>query len=219
MSNTYPEESLPPDDDLTEDEPSPRNIDPALAYIILLIVVLIGLRGMAIDVRYTLIWTASALVAILALLVDHIEIARPRATDPIIGVIVGAIVGLPLLIIGASALSTLSSDLFAKTSDTAIFQMLAFTMPLAETLFFRGALQASRGTIVTGIAASVWAIALFFPQINIQTYPFVAVIIGLFFVFVNFLYSYMRGRFGIMSAWACQITINLLLLFVVRFVS
>ena len=63
-------------DDSVEVEPASRAIDPAFAYIILIVVTVIGLRNMAPDVRYTLIWSLMAIVAILALLIDQITIER-----------------------------------------------------------------------------------------------------------------------------------------------
>ena len=68
-------------------------------------------------------------------------------------------------------------------------------------------------------AGGVWSMVLFFPQLNVLKFPFVAAMIGLCFVFVNSVYSYLRHRFGLFSSWTCQITINLLLLFVARFAA
>jgi hypothetical protein len=65
----------------------------------------------------------------------------------------------------------------------------------------------------------VWTIVLFFPQMKIIDLPLLAIVVGICFVFVNFLYSYLRHRFDVFASWTCQITINLLLLFVVRFMG
>ncbi len=99
-----------------------------------------------------------------------------------------------------------------------MFQALVFTMPLAETLFFRGAFQAARGIVFTTFAAGLWSIILFFPQLEVLKFPFVAVVIGLAFLFINFLYSYVRNRFGLFASWTCQIAVNLLVLFAARFI-
>jgi hypothetical protein len=104
-------------------------------------------------------------------------------------------------------------------SQVAVFQALAFTMPMAETLFFRGSLQSARSPIFTGIAAGIWTMALFFPQSDLFRFPLVAVVIGLCFLFINFLYSYLRHRFGLFAAWTCQIAVNLLLLFAARLIG
>jgi hypothetical protein len=46
----------------------------------------------------------------------------------------------------------------------------------------------------------------------------VAVVIGAFFLFANFVYSYLRARFGLFAAWSCQIVLSVALLFAPRFV-
>jgi hypothetical protein len=137
--------------------------------------------------------------------------------DVVIGIGFGILVGLPLLAIGAAQLKLVSLSVFKETSNASIFQMLAFTMPLAEGLYFRAAFQNARGPIFAGIAAGIWELALFFSQFDYLKLPLLAVVLGLAFLFVNALYSYVRQRFGFFASWTCQIVINLLLLFVVRF--
>ena len=216
MTDMIDSEEISPEE-IPEAEPPSRAIDPAFAYIILIVVTVIGLRSMAPDVRYTLIWSLMVIVAILALLVDQVALERPRVSNLLVGVAIGLIVGLPVLLIGGAALKTVSGNIFGESSETSIFQMLAFTMPLAETLFFRAALQSARGQLATSAAASLWTMILFFPQLDIRSFPLVVLIIGIFFVFTSFLYSYLRGRFSLLSSWSAQVTINLLLLFVSRF--
>lgn len=227
----YPADSAPVESapfvetpEIDEDEPS-RTVDPALALIILVAVMLLGFGSLAPDVRYTIVWTILTIVAVVTIISDRINIApkRPQLSDLVAGVVFGSVIGVPLLLIGGAQLNQLSTSLFGAISGAAVFQMMVFTMPLAETLFFRGAMQSGRGLIFTGAAAGVWAILLFFPYLNIRDfifkYPVVTVVIGTSFVLTNFLYSYMRERFGIFTSWTCQITINLLLLFASRFVG
>ena len=66
--------------------------------------------------------------------------------------------------------------------------------------------------------ASIWSIVLFFPALDVVKAPFVAIVIGLAFVFINFLYSYTRNRFGFFASWTCQIMMNLIILFATRYV-
>jgi hypothetical protein len=219
MSDYPPEEQLPAESAIDEIEAPPRNLDPLLIYLILVIVNLVGLRGVSVDARYTVIWTLAAALALLSLLVDRVELPPARTGDLIAGLGIGLVVGVPVMIIGAPALRTLSGSLFSTTSDSSIFQMLVFTMPLAETLLFRAGMQATRGMIATGVAASLWSLLLFFPALAGNTPLFVAIVIGAFFIFISFLYSYIRERSGILGAWACQVTINVLLFFAVRFIG
>ncbi len=218
MADPEPEETQPAPVEYEEEElEAPhRAIDPAFVYIVFVVIALLGLTNVAVDVRYTLIWSLLAVVAMLSITLDHVDIDRIQLRGVLIGLGFGALVGLPFLAVGAPQLQRLSGQIFAKPAESAVFQMLAVTMPLAETLFFRGAFQAARGLIFTSLAAGVWTMILFFPQLDVLRLPLVAIVFGLCFIFVNFLYSYVRERFGLFASWSCQITVNVLLLFVAR---
>ena len=220
------EESPPVEEYEDEDiEPTPRAIDPAFAYIILLILALLGLSNVAPDVRYPLLWSLLTMLGLLAIILDKIPIERPTVRELLIGLGFGVVVGVPLMAVGAVQLQRISLSVFklpdsapGKMPDSAVFQILAFTMPLAETLFFRVAFQSARGLVFASAAGAVWSIALFFPQLEVLKFPFVAFVIGVSFLVANFIYSYVRDRFGLYASWVCQIAVNLLLLFVVRFI-
>ncbi|NJO83201.1 MAG: hypothetical protein HC828_10535 [Blastochloris sp.] len=51
-------------------------------------------------------------------------------------------------------------------------------------------------------------------MIDLGRYPLVAVIIATSLLMMNLLYSYVRARAGMAAAWVCQITVNLVLLFI-----
>jgi hypothetical protein len=214
-----PVEEVPPLEEVEDEEaePAPRAIDPAFAYIILLILALLGLTNLAADVRYTLLWSLLTLVGLLAIILDKVSIEAPNVRNLLIGLGFGAMVGVPLMAVGAPQLQRISLSVFGRLPDSAVFQVLAFTMPLAETLYFRGAFQAARGLIFASAAGAAWSTALFFPQLEVLKFPFVAFVIALSFLIANFVYSYVRERFGLFASWSCQIAVNLLLLFVVRF--
>jgi hypothetical protein len=197
--------------------PHSRPIEPALIYLILLAVMVLGLGGLAPAVRYTALWAVLIVVAIMAMLFDNLEVEIPTAPDMTWGIGYGLILGLPLLVIALPQLKHTSLLLFDQTADTLAFQSLAIIMPTAETLFFRGAMQPTRGLLFTALAGSAWSILMFFPQLHVVEAPLVAVVIGFAFVVLNFLYSYIKRRFGLFASWTCQITITVLLLFVCRF--
>src|SRR5579862_2549556 len=116
-----------PEQDDDESEPIPHAIDPAFFLIIVIVITVLGLRSFAPDVRYVVVWSLLTLIAVLAILVDRIEIVRPQLADLFAGVVIGGIVGLPLLLIGSSILKRVSGDIFGATSDTSVFQILAFS--------------------------------------------------------------------------------------------
>ncbi|HRE46837.1 MAG TPA: hypothetical protein PLD47_03860 [Aggregatilineales bacterium] len=198
------------DDPFAEDVP--LLVDPALAYIVLVILSVLGAGSLAPDVRYTLLWSGIAVVGVWAITADDLPIERPTLRDILVGVAYGLIVALPLLIVGGVQLKRLSLEVFGTGSDAGVVQTLAFVVPMAETLFFRGALQAARGVFVTGAAAGVWSLALFLPVLNVIQYPLVVVVMGVSFLFLGFLYSYLRERIGFFTAWACQVVVSVLLL-------
>jgi hypothetical protein len=208
-----PFEELHADD---EDDERSLPVDPAIIYILAVVVMTLGLSNFAPVVRYTMLWTVLAVVAPLALLADRVEVERPRLRDLMVGVVYGLIVGVPVLLLAGQELQRISLNVFGKADDVTVFQAAFFAMPLAETLFFRGAFQATRGLLFATGAASLWTILMFFPSLNVLEFPFVALVIGIFFVFINFVYSYLRERSGLFSSWTCQVTINVLLLFVSR---
>jgi hypothetical protein len=200
-----------------EVEEKPHPIDPALLFIIFVIVTLLGLTNLAAEVRYTLMWTVLSVLGLAAIVLNRVTIERPDSRSLLTGLGFGALIGVPLMAVGSPQLRDISLRIFGRASDAAVFQMLAFTMPLAETLYFRAAFQDARGLIFAGTAAGIWSLVLFSPQMDVFRFPLVAVVIALCFIFVNYIYSYLRERLGLFGSWICQIAVNLLLLFAVRF--
>ncbi len=199
-------------DAFEDDEERLLTLDPLFIYGIALVVTVLGLGGMPLEARLTLVWTAIAGVGLMAILVDEIEVLRPTVRDLTIGVGYAALVGVPILVIGSSQLGRIAADLFSGMSPTTIFLLLVFAMPTAETLFFRGAFQASRGLIFAAAAAGIWSCLLLLAGLNITAYPLVAIVIGVALLALNFLYSYLAAVYNLFSAWACQIAMNALLL-------
>jgi len=214
LEGEFEDEALDVDEEAHEDRfPT---VDPALSYVVLVIVTILGLYNMAADVRFTIVWSALTVLGAASIAADQLHVDRPSLRDLLVGVGYGALIGVPMMIIAAPALQRLSFDIFGKPGDAFVFQALAFAMPMGETLFFRGAIQQSRGLVVTFLAASLWSLLLFVPSMNVGAYPLVALVIGLSLCFVNFLYSYLAERVGLFSAWTCQATISLLLLWFPR---
>ncbi len=212
-----PEEALEATEDFDEFDEADESerlltFDPLFIYGIALVVTVLGLGGMPLETRLTLVWTALSGLGILALLVDEIDVPRPRVSDLAIGAGYAALVGVPILVIGNAQLRRIAADLFSGVSGTSVFLLLIFAMPAAETLFFRGAFQASRGLLWSALAGGVWSCLLLLAGLNVTAYPFVALVIGAALLALNFLYSYLAAVYNLFSAWACQIVMNALLL-------
>jgi membrane protease YdiL (CAAX protease family) len=215
VEEIYPEEDFYDEDDDEEETSLP--IDPGVVFVMLIVVALLGAGSLRPDVRFTLLWTVLAIVGVVAFVMDDLPIERPTIRDLLLGMVYGAIIGIPIVLVTAANLRPISNAIFEGLPDGAAFQTLVFTIPLAETLFFRGVFQEIRGLILATAAGSLWTIVLFFPAMNVLQFPLLAFVLGLAFVFINFVYSYLRQRFGIFAAWTCQIVINLSLLFLSRF--
>jgi hypothetical protein len=191
-------------------------IDPVLVYTVAILITALGTGSFVPEVRYTLVWSGLALVGLAAVLLDAIPIERPSVRDLAVGAVYGLMIGLPLFLIGGPPLRLLSESMFAGMSDAAVFLAVAFAMPMADTLFFRGAFQAARGLVTAGLAGGIWTVILFLPALGLTQFPLVAVVIGLTFFFINFVYSMLAERVGLFSAWACQIVINVVVLWAAR---
>jgi hypothetical protein len=201
------------------DEEVLLRIDPSFIYIILMVVTLLGTSSFAADVRYTMLWGGLALIGAAAILVNYTPVERPTMRDLVVGGSYGLLIGLPVLIVGKPQLQRASVDMFGRLGEAAVFQSLAFTMPMAETLFFRGALQWARGPLVTGLAAGLWSVVLFLPALHVIEFPLVGMVIGGSLFLLNLLYGYLADRLGLFSAWTCQIVVNVLLLGLPRLIT
>src|SRR5437764_13147262 len=96
-----PDEIEPEEEDL---EPALRAIDPAFVFIVLLIIALVGLNRIDVDVRYALTWSVLIVVAAFAIALDKIHIEQITPSSLLIGVGFGALIGLPVLGVGAAEL-------------------------------------------------------------------------------------------------------------------
>lgn len=228
--NPDPDEEVDEDEEV-EDEDRPVVMyrgaggDTAFGYLIA-IALSIGLTPFIpanADLRYVIVWGVLAAFGVLAWLLGSSErIERETPNNLAWGVIFGLIVSAPLLAVGSGTLATTSRLLFRAASGTEILPLplgaalglLVFVQPLAETLFFRALLQENRSFWIVGLLAWVWSMLLFFPLLDIGRFPVVGIIIGTALLMMNLMYSYVRDRNGLAAAWLCQITVNIMLMFV-----
>jgi membrane protease YdiL (CAAX protease family) len=93
-----------------------------------------------------------------------------------------------------------------------LFQSLVFVGALGETLFFRGILQDQRGILISVLAAGASSVLFFWPAASHA--PVYLVAAALFTTVLAGVYSFVRTRYGLAAAYVCQVTVNLMLLFV-----
>lgn len=175
------------------------------------------------DLRFAIVWTVLGIFGVLAWLLGDTERIEKEVVENLVwGVVFAVILGAPMLLVGGDTLATTVHLIFRADIGGEIHSlplgtvlvMLIFAMPTAETLFFRGLMQSGRAFWLVGILSSVWSILLFIPMIEVGQFPAVALIIGTALTMMNLIYSYVRHRNGLAAAWLCQITVNLILLFI-----
>jgi membrane protease YdiL (CAAX protease family) len=227
-------EDLMETDAIIEEDDAPADIRPryrgsgndATFGFLIVVALAIGLTPLLptyADMRYSIVWGLMAGFGVLAWLLGSMtRIAQETAEDLAWGVIFGLIIGAPLLLIGGSILGTSVGLLFRSSTAAGILPMppgvvlayVVFVMPLAETLFFRGVLQETRPFWLVATLSTVWSLALFAPMLDLANFPGVGILVGVALVLMNVMYSYVRDRNGLAAAWLCQITVNIIVLFI-----
>jgi membrane protease YdiL (CAAX protease family) len=211
------------DDDYLDDEDEIESTgyrsgtDPTFGYLIALALA-VGLMALPTehrDLRYTILWMIPAGFGVLAWLVGNGPRVLEETPENLAwGIAFALIIATPLLAVGGSTLTATVTRLFFGLSPGALLAYLVFVIPLAETLFFRGILQEERAFWMVGLMSSLWSALLYFPMLDVATYPAIVTVIGLALVMMNMTYSYVRQRNGLAAAWLCQIVVNLVLIFV-----
>jgi membrane protease YdiL (CAAX protease family) len=199
--------------------------DPIFGYLIA-IALAIGLSPLLpgnADIRYTLVWMVLAGFGVLAWLFGTLTRIEQESPENLAwGIVFGLVLAAPLFLVGGSALSTATQLLFQAGTERGIQPLppgvvlayVVFVMPMAESLFFRGVIQERRPFWLVAILSTAWSLVLFAPMLNLTAYPGVAVLIGITLIMMNLLYGYVRDRNGLAAAWICQITVNVVVLFV-----
>jgi membrane protease YdiL (CAAX protease family) len=153
---------------------------------------------------------------------------RLKVNDPgdlLWGLGLGVFSGGALALVGVDTLAVASERLFNAGQpnnavlDTWVFQATVVVMPLAETLFFRGAMQRVHPVPVVALLASAWSILMFFPNLGLGETPVVGFVIGTALVLLNFLYSYVDFRNGLAASFLCQTTAGTMLLLLPRLLN
>jgi hypothetical protein len=202
-----------------------QDLDPVFGYIMVM-ALSVGLTPIQANVRFVVLWTVMAAMGGMAFLIG--SGIRLKVTDPgdlLWGIGLGVFTGGALLLVGVDTLKTVSERLFSVGEtdralvDTWVLQTTIFVMPVAESLFFRGAMQRVHPIPVVAMLASVWSILMFFPSLGLGKTPIVGVIFGTALVLLNFLYSYVNFRHGLAASFFCQISAGTMLLMVPRLIA
>jgi membrane protease YdiL (CAAX protease family) len=202
-----------------------QDLDPVFGYIMVM-ALSVGLTPIQANLRYVVLWTLMALMGGMAFLIGSgikLKVTDPR--DLMWGIGLGLFTGGALMLVGADTLATTSRRLFndgqpdSALLDTWVFQAMVFVMPVAESLFFRGAMQRVHPIPVVALLASIWSMLMFFPNLGLGETPVVGIVFGTALVLLNFLYSYVNWQHGLAASFFCQITAGTMLLLVPRLMT
>jgi len=212
------EEDASEDDELEDDELDEDRVyrganDPifglVLAFAVSLGLMALGADGA--DMRYTITWGMLITFGVLGWLFGNAtRITEEHPENVMWGVAFGLVLSIPLLAFGTITLSEITDLIFPNMGVGVALAYLVFIIPMGETLFFRGILQQHQRFWETGLLSGFWQIFQFFPLINRGPYP---LILGVMLLMANVLYSYVKERNGLAASWVCQITVNVVLLF------
>lgn len=133
------------------------------------------------------------------------------------GVLIGLVVGLPLMAFGFEALaqavpilyigSLPTEDLFLTGSM--VFTSMVFLAPLSEELFFRNMLQEELGPVVSSLFYALAGLVLFLPTAG--SYPIVLLAVCGVMGILGILYAFVYARYGMAVSLSCHATANLVL--------
>lgn len=203
-------------------EPRPRefyiggvlqNLDPLYALILYVAFALgVLLLPLTVGVRYALLWVVMALIGLMFTFVDGPQPPAVRSSDLLWGVGAAFILSLPLVLFISPSLAGIAQAMFPAVEAGAIISYMIFAAPPAETLFFRGMLQDGRGVGAAVVGASLNVVLMFLPGLLGAGQGSTALLVVVIFSALAALYSFIRERYGLPAALACQVTVHAMLL-------
>jgi membrane protease YdiL (CAAX protease family) len=194
------------------------SIDPLFACLVFAAVAL-GTLSIATTVRLVVLWTTLLILWFLyqegksrTLAYEFAEVGR--------GALIGMALGLPLMVLALRPLITAIPILFVSraeptlvgVSSSTIFVSMVLLAPFAEELFFRDLLQREQGLWISVGLYAAGGLLLFLPTAGDYIVVLVAVV-GVWSV-LGVIYGYLYERFGLATALASHLVLNLFLLFV-----
>jgi hypothetical protein len=202
---------------LPESRPSwGDRIDPLVVFVFYLALGAgIALSGIDNVVRYAVLWLVLLLLGGGLSLVDATK-SEPLSSNGLLwGFLIGLMFGIMGLFFVLAGLIATAGALFPNMPLVMLFQSLILIIPIAETLFFRSAVQDRRGVVASIVAAGAHNILIFVPTMLGPNGSVGLVIAGIVFLTILAgVYSAVRRGYGLSAALMCQITVNLMLLFI-----
>jgi membrane protease YdiL (CAAX protease family) len=196
-------------------------IDPLFACLVFAAVAL-GTLTIATSARLVILWT-TLVVLWLVYQEGKARTLEYRFAAVGRGALIGSAIALPLMVLALRSLITAIPILFVSRSDpslagvssAALFVSLVLLAPFAEELFFRDVLQREQGLWVGVGLYAVAGLLLFLPTAGSYAVVLIAVV-GIWSV-LGVIYGFLFERFGLSTALASHVAVNLFLLFMPAF--
>jgi hypothetical protein len=191
-------------------------VDPLVAFLFYLALGTgIALSGIPPLIRFIVLWAVLMALGAALTLVDRAK-PEPLSSNGLLwGFGIGIIFGFMGLFLVRDGLAATAGALFPDTQLETLFQSIVVVAPVAETLFFRSAIQDRRGILASIVAAGANNILFFLPVMLAPDGSIGLGIAGIVFLTIlGGVYSTVRQVYGLSAALMCQITVNLLLLFI-----
>jgi membrane protease YdiL (CAAX protease family) len=180
-------------------------------YLAFLLVLGIGVASFRVDyqLRLTLIWLVLVVLVLL-----YADSGRLKANYSLLnlsrGILVGAVVALPLFFFGRDFFHATALRLYGVDNLQVLLERAVFLVPILEESFFRGIVHRERGRMDGALLFGLAQALYFISAANVFPVVIGAVAVGS--VLLGLLYGYLYERHGLTSSIGCHVAVNFVLL-------
>ena len=181
-------------------------------YLAFAIFVAVGVAAWSLDqpVRLALMW-----LVLLAFAVSYGSAQKLQfsytLTDLARGAVAGLLVSVPVLLLARDFLVITSERLFPADDVLSMLWSVVLIMPAVEAVYFRGLVHEEKGLGSSVLLYTGAGVVYFLPVTWSEHLPILAALVcgmGL----LGFVYSYVRGMYGLVSSLVCQMVTHVVLL-------
>ena len=122
------------------------------------------------------------------------------------GLVFGLAIGLPVAVLGQTALGSTATRLFGNAKPEQLLLLLGLAAPIADGVYFRGFLQPAVGLGVTALLYGLAGLVLYFPPA--VGFPLILAIIVLVMAGVGLVYGALAKRYTLTASIACQAAVS-----------
>jgi len=181
-------------------------------YLAFAIFVAVGVATWSLDqsVRLALMWLVFLSFALSYASAQKLQFSYTLA-DLARGAVAGLLVSVPVLLLARDFLIITSQRLFPADNLLSLMWIVVLIMPAVEAVYFRGLVHKEKGLWPSVLLYAGAGVVYFLPVTWNEHLPILAALVcgmGL----LGFVYSYVRGMYGLVSSLVCQALAHLVLL-------